>query len=36
MNPLVSIIIPVYNCEKYIKECIESVISQFYFFPKLL
>ena len=28
MQPLISIIIPVYNAEKYIRECLESVISQ--------
>lgn len=28
MQPLISIIIPVYNAEKYIKECLESVILQ--------
>lgn len=29
-NPLVSIIIPVYNVEKYLRQCIESVIAQTY------
>lgn len=29
-QPLVSIIMPVYNCEKYLEESIESVISQKY------
>lgn len=29
-QPLVSVIMPVYNCEKYLKESIESVISQSY------
>lgn len=28
MSIKVSVIIPVYNCEKYIKECIESLINQ--------
>lgn len=30
MTPLVSIIIPNYNCEKYIDKCINSVINQTY------
>lgn len=30
MNPLISIIIPVYNVEKYIEDCITSVITQSY------
>lgn len=29
-NPLVSVIVPVYNVEKYIKECVESVLNQNY------
>lgn len=27
---MISIIVPVFNCEKYIKECIESIINQTY------
>ncbi|WP_122638494.1 glycosyltransferase family 2 protein [Romboutsia sp. Marseille-P6047] len=30
MNPIVSIIIPMYNVELYIKECLESCIKQTY------
>ncbi|EFS00581.1 putative glycosyl transferase, group 2 family, partial [Listeria seeligeri FSL N1-067] len=30
MEPLVSVIIPVYNVEKYVKRCLESVINQTY------
>ncbi len=29
-NPFISIVTPVYNCEKYLAECIESVIAQTY------
>lgn len=30
LKPLISIIIPVYNGEKYIKQCVESVLNQTY------
>ena len=30
MNKLISIIIPIYNCEKYLRTCLESVINQTY------
>nr|WP_200884642.1 glycosyltransferase [Campylobacter sp. RM16704] len=29
-NPLISIIIPIYNVAPYLKECLESVINQTY------
>lgn len=29
-QPLISVIIPAYNCEKYISKCLESLISQTY------
>ena len=28
MEPLISIIVPVYNAERYIGKCIESILSQ--------
>lgn len=28
MNPLISVIVPVYNAEKYLQRCIDSIISQ--------
>lgn len=30
INPLISVIVPVYNVEKYIRECIDSIIFQTY------
>ena len=30
MNDLISVIIPVYNGEKYIKRCVDSILSQSY------
>ena len=30
MNPLISIMIPVYNAERYLERCLESVLSQTY------
>ena len=28
MNPKVSVIIPVYNVEKYLRQCLDSVVNQ--------
>ena len=28
MSKSVSIIVPVYNCEKYIRECVDSLLNQ--------
>lgn len=33
MKPLVTIVVPVYNCEKYIEQCVRSLTAQTY--PKL-
>ena len=30
MKPFISVIIPVYNCERYLERCLDSVFSQDY------
>ena len=30
MNPKISIVIPVYNVEKYVSKCLQSVVNQTY------
>ena len=34
MNETVSVIMPVYNAEKYLDRCIQSIINQQYFVPE--
>ena len=29
-NPLISVVVPVYNVEQYIRECVDSIVSQTY------
>ena len=29
-NPLISIIVPIYNVEKYLDKCIDSIVNQTY------
>lgn len=29
-NPLISIIVPVYNKEEYVRECVDSILGQTY------
>lgn len=28
MNPLISVVVPVYNGERYLHECIDSILNQ--------
>ena len=28
--PLISVVVPIYNVEKYLNECIESIVNQTY------
>ena len=30
MNPLLSVIVPVYNTKKYLRECVDSILAQTY------
>ena len=30
MNPLISVIVPVYKAEKYLDKCVESIVNQTY------
>lgn len=35
-NPLISVIIPVYNVENYLRECVDSVINQTYHYIEII
>ena len=35
-NPIVSIVIPVYNVENYLIQCLDSVVSQTYEFLEII
>ena len=35
-NPLISVIIPVYNVEDYLRECVDSVINQTYHYIEII
>ena len=28
MNPLISVIVPIYNVEKYLARCVDSIVNQ--------
>ena len=30
MNPLISVIVPIYNVEKYLTRCVDSIVNQTY------
>ena len=30
MNPLISVIVPIYNVEKYLARCVDSIVNQTY------
>lgn len=35
-NPLIGVVVPIYNVEKYLKECLDSIINQTYKNLKIL
>ena len=30
MNPLISVVVPIYNVEKYLARCVDSIVNQAY------
>ena len=30
MNPLISVVVPIYNVEKYLARCVDSIVNQTY------